>query len=81
MILKNLCAIQGCNFTDFFKLRNFYCDLVLHNRRSQNHKKNRNVAEKSLVYPGKCFTKNVAFPHPLRAKKGGLGHYDSKRKN
>ena len=63
--------------SDFLKLRNFYYDLVPHNRRWQNHK-NKNVEEKPLVPPGKCFPQSVAFPHPLKANEGKLGHYDSK---
>ena len=67
MIIKSF--IQSWNFdlTDFVKLRNFYYDLVLLNRRPQNHK-NRNVEEKSLALAGKCFPQNAAFFPLLRAK-------------
>ena len=46
MILKNQSFVQSCNFhlADFFKLRNFYYDLVILNRRPQNYK-NKNVEE------------------------------------
>ena len=91
MILKNLNFIQSCNFNliDFLKLRNFYYDLVLLNRRPQNHK-NKNVEEKSLAPAGKCFPQNSAFSSLLRAKivipplKAAVfeklwGHYELKR--
>ena len=68
LILKNLSFIRSCNcnLTDFFKLRNFYYDLVRLKRRPHNHK-NKNVEEKWLDLPGKCFSQNVASP-PLKAK-------------
>ena len=38
------------NLIDFLKLRNFYSDLLLLNKRPQNHK-NKNIEEKLLVGP------------------------------
>ena len=63
MILKNLSFIQSRNFnlTDFLKLSHIYYDIVIIIRRPQNHK-NRNVEEKSLVPPGKCFPQSIASP-------------------
>ena len=42
------------------KLRSFYYDLALLNRRQQNHK-NKNVEGKLLVPPGKCFPRSLAI--------------------
>ena len=79
MILKNLSFIQSCNFniTDFLKLRKFY-DLVLLDRRPQNHK-NKNVEEKLLVPQGKwSFPPSsnfweIRFPPAERRGGGGGG--------
>ena len=60
MIIKSF--IQSWNFdlTDFLKLRNFYYDLVLLNRRPQNHK-NKNVEEKSLTPQANASPKTQPF--------------------
>ena len=63
IILKNI-FIQSCNI-DFLKLGNFYYDLLLLNRKPQNHK-NKNVKQKSLVFQANTFPK--IQPPPLRAK-------------
>ena len=86
MILKSLSFYQSWNFnlTDFLKLRNFYYDLVLLNRRPQNHK-NKNVEEilkpsqgaKIVIpHPKQQFLRN-SLPPPPRRKKGG--HYEFTR--
>ena len=57
MILKNL---------SFLKVRYFDYDLVLLNRRQQNHK-NKNVEQKLLVFPRQMLPPKCSL-HPLRAK-------------
>ena len=93
MVLKNLSFIHSWNFnlTDILKLKNFHYDLVLFNKRQQNHK-NKNICENL----DKWFAKKCSFPHPLKAKnshfpqtavfeksvpqqKGGGGHYESQK--
>ena len=51
--LEKIYDLENFNVTDFLKLRNFYYDLVLHNRRPQKVLRKNNWCLKQIL-PQKC---------------------------